>query len=420
MASGQDRPERRTPSVDDFLVDPPRDLSDWQWLWSGDRQFPIRSHRGLLGRLVVGLKRLFRPLVKVPQNDLWERQRAFNLILLEHLERLETARAEHLRRIEYQEALDAEGIREIMRHNDALFARADQKLDRYRRETRNLLGNLGGALAAVQSAPKGASETPAIIETIARAHEEHGYLELERLYRGTEEEIRERIAAYRPFLQDLPAGAPVLDLGCGRGEALALLRDWGLAGRGVDASARMVELCRDRGLAAEVGDLFAVLARAEEGSLGGVVSFHVIEHLPAVALDRLVRLAWRALRPGGVLILETPNPLSVVVAARNFWLDPTHVRPVHPESLKLMYELAGFDPVERLDLRPFPAAYRLPEIDLAKLPPEQRPLADQVNRLRDRLDDLLFGYQDFGMVGKKPLLFLGERSSLHVGQLGHG
>jgi SAM-dependent methyltransferase len=408
MSSGLDRPdhldqsERRAPSIDDFLVEhPTRDLSDWRWLWSGDQPFPIRSHRGLLGRLVVGFKRLFRPLVRLPQNDLWERQRIFNLILLEHLERLEIARAEHQRRIEYQEALDATGLHEIMRHNDALFARADQKLDRYRRETRDLLGSLGGALAAVKTAPQGAST-----EVVARAHEEHGYLELERRYRGTEEEIHERIAAYRPFFRDLPAGSAVLDLGCGRGEALTLLREWGFAGRGVDSSARMVELCHDRGLAAEVGDLFAVLAAVEEGSLGGVVSFHVIEHLPADALDRLVRLAYRTLRPGGVLILETPNPLSVVVAARNFWLDPTHVRPVHPESLKLMYELAGFDPVERLDLRPFAAADRLPEIDLAKLPPEQRPLADQVNRLRDRLDDLLFGCQDFGMVGRK-----GEKQS---------
>src|ERR1700704_2580433 len=158
MSSGLDRPdpldqsERRAPSIDDFLVEhPTRDLSDWRWLWSGDQPFPIRSHRGLLGRLVVGFKRLLRPLVKLPQNDLWERQRIFNLILLEHLERLETARAEHQRRIEYQEALDATGLHEIMRHNDALFARADQKLDRYRRETRDLLGSLGGALAAVET-----------------------------------------------------------------------------------------------------------------------------------------------------------------------------------------------------------------------------------------------------------------------------
>src|SRR5436305_5978120 len=163
----------------------------------------------------------------------------------------------------------------------------------------------------------------------------------------------------------------------------------------------MVALCRERGLDAAEGDLFAALAGVGEGSLGAVVSFHVIEHLPAAALDRLVRLAWRALAPGGVLILETPSPLSMVVAARNFWLDPTHVRPVHPDSLKLLYELAGFDPVERLDLRPFPAPERLPEITLAELPAEQRHLADLVNRPRDRLDELLFGYQDFGVVGRK-------------------
>jgi len=394
-------PQRRTPDIDDFLVKPTRDLHDWQWLWRGDHRFPLRSHRGFLGRLIVLWKRLFQPLVKTPQQDLWDRQRTFNLILLEHLIRSDDVRGDHRRRLEYLEALNSEGIHEIMRHNDALFARADQKVDRYRREVRDLLGSLGAALSVVKS-----GDQPGAIETVARAHEEHGYLELERRYRGTEEEIRERIAAYLPWLQSLPPPAntaPVLDLGCGRGETLALLRDHGIPARGVDTSARMVALCRERGLEAREGDLFAALEGLAEASLGGVVSFHVIEHLPGAALDRLVRLAWRALKPGGVLILETPNPLSMVVAARNFWLDPTHLRPVHPESLKLMYELAGFDPVERLDLRPFPPAERLPEIDLAKLPDDQRLLADKVNRLRDHLDELLFGFQDFGMVGRRPL-----------------
>ena len=403
----------RAPRVSDFLVEPTRDLTDWQWLWRGNHTFPIGSHRGLLGRVLVGVKRLLRPLVTTPQNDLWDRQRTFNLILLEHLAKAAETRGDHHRRLEYLEELNAKGIAEIMRHNDALFARADQKLDRYRREARDLVGSLGGALAVVESAaePPGAStvETPAAagagdaapaLAALARAREEHGYLELERRYRGTDEEIRRRISVYLPFL----AGkGMVLDLGCGRGEALAIFTAAGLAARGVDGSARMVALCRERGLEAEEGDAFAALAALPEGSLGGVVSFHVIEHLPAASLDRLVRLAYRALKPGGVLILETPNPLSMLVAARSFWLDPTHVRPVHPESLKLMYELAGFDPVERLDLRPYPDSERLPEIDLAQLPEEQRVLADKVNRLRDRLDELLFGYQDYGMVGKKPL-----------------
>ena len=164
---------------------------------------------------------------------------------------------------------------------------------------------------------------------------------------------------------------------------------------------RMVERCREQGLEAETGDLFEVLASLPEVSLGGVLSFHVIEHLPAAELDRLVRLAYRALAPGGVLILETPNPLSLVAGARNFWLDPTHRRPVHPESLELLYELAGFTSIERLELRPFPDSDRLPEIDLAALPDELHPLADQINRLRDRLDDLLYGAQDFAVVGRR-------------------
>ncbi|MCB9378807.1 MAG: class I SAM-dependent methyltransferase, partial [Holophagales bacterium] len=234
---------------------------------------------------------------------------------------------------------------------------------------------------------------------LEKAHSEQVYLALERRFRGTEEEIAERIARYLPWLE---GRGEAVDLGCGRGEALELFARHGISARGVDSSASMVEECRRKGLTAEAGDLFEALAAVPEGSLGAVVSFHVIEHLPAESLDRLVRLAWGALAPGGVLILETPNPLSVVVAARNFWLDPTHRRPVHPESLKLSYEQAGFDPVERVDLRPFPDRDRLPEIDIDRLPDEARAVGHHLNDLRDRLDDLLFGFQDYAMVGIKP------------------
>lgn len=285
-----------------------------------------------------------------------------------------------------------------MRHNDALFARVDQKLDRYRRTAQELLATLSGALAIAGAAPPAGATA-----VLQRARDEFGYLELERSFRGTEEEIAERLARYAPYL----AGrGPVLDLGCGRGEALAVLRRLGIPARGVDGNQQMVERCREQGLEVAAGDLFEHLAATSPGSLGGVVSFHVIEHLPPAELDRLVRLAWRALAPGGRLVLETPNPLSLVVAARNFWLDPTHLRPVHPASLRLLLEVAGFDPIELLELRPFPAAERLPEIDLAglaELPTEVRDLADQVNRLRDRLDDLLYGCQDYALIATRPV-----------------
>ena len=412
-----------------FVGEPTRDLGEWRRLWRRDAAFPIASHRGPLGRLLVAAKRLLRPLVKAPQADLWDRQRVFNLVLLEHLERIDAALGDVAGRLARLEVHAPEMFRETLEHNDALYARADQKLDRYRREAQDLTAALGAALAQVETVTTGTAEgaaadrgdagregaaEPAAAESVARpvrsatggslgrALDERAYLELERRYRGTEEEITERLRRYLPYLAGLPADRPVLDLGCGRGEALALLAEAGVPARGVDSSAQMVARCCDRGLEAEEGDLFAVLAAAEEGSLGAVVSFHVVEHLPPAALDRLVRLAGRALAPGGVLALETPNPLSLVVSGRSFWLDPTHVRPVHPEALRLLYELAGFERIELLELRPFPAAERLPEVDLTALPAEQHALADRVNRLRDRLDDLLHGHQDYGLIGVKP------------------
>lgn len=392
-------------------MSPPRGLPDWHELWSEDRPFPIRSHRGgLAGRLLVAAKRLLRPLVKAPQADLWDRQRVFNLILLEYLQDREALR--HEERIGHLENFVPRALDDLLRHNDALFARVDQKLDRHRRQVEKLLHALGAALAVAEGsaaasprAPSGAGGAEGdaeAIETLLRLRDEQAYLAFEERFRGTEEEVRERLRGYLETLEPARGLGEVLDLGCGRGEALEVLAEAGLAARGVDASAEMVARCRERGLHAETGDLFDALAAEAAGSLGAVVSFHVIEHLPAPSLDRLARLAWRALAPGGVLILETPNPLSVVVAARSFWLDPTHRRPVHPEALELLVRLAGFDPVERRELRPFAQAERLPEIDLAPLPEDQRDLADKVNRLRDALDELLFGYQDYAVVARKP------------------
>lgn len=385
----------QAPAIESFLGEPTRDISAWEWLWAGDHRFPAQSrHSGLLGRLIDRCKRLLRPFVRTPVADLWDRQRVFNLILLEILEtrqaRTQQILSSHAELIAALDHRTREGLAEVMGHNDALFALVDQKLDRYRRESRELWHRLGALVAASQSDPP---------KPLVEVQREQGYLDLEARYRGTENEIGERIAAYLPYLE---GRGEILDLGCGRGESLQVFTSHGLQARGIDASAEMVARCREKGLTAEEADLFEHLEAVDEGSLGAIVSYHVIEHLPATAVEKLVRLAWRALAPGGVLILETPSPLSLVMASRNFWIDPTHVRPVHPASLEITFRGAGFEPVHRLDLHPFPDSERLPEIDLKPLPEAQRELADQVNRLRDILDDLLFGQRDFALVGEKP------------------
>ena len=361
--------------------------------------------------MLVAFKRLLRPFVSLPQSDLWERQRVFNLILLDsfkhhlqewrdHQERVErlfekrmgeleqrTSDLEH--RTRHLENFLRQGLDEVMRHDDALFGRVDRKLDRYRRETDELTGLLRAALA----------EDGEVEERFRAADADVSYLAFEDRFRGARENIRDRVRVYLPRLRE---AAPVLDLGCGRGEALDLLQAEGIECRGIDASAAMVRHCREQGLAAEQGDVLTALAATEPKSLGGVVSLHVIEHLAPEQIDRLVQLSFAALRPGGLLVLETPNPLSVAVTARSFWLDPTHKRPVHPEALTACCEQAGFTGIERLDLRPYPEEERLPEIPLDGLDGQNRELADRLNRFRDELDDFLFGYRDYALIGVRP------------------
>ena len=410
-----------------------KSLADWQAIWESNQAFPVQGRPGPLGRLIVLVKKLLRPLVTAPQNDLWDRQRDYNLLIQNSLEGqqqmmdsvaaigrdlqtvqqelvrdihlskeathkdLVTARKElldyleaHEKRVTHLEDLKNEGFEEVMQHQDAMFAVVDSKLDAYRKKALELQGQLSSLLTVAET-----GGAPALEEAV----KDQGYLELERRHRGTEEEIISRIEPYLGFFK---ARGEVLDLGCGRGEALELLEKHGIAARGVDISDEMVARCREKGLRVEKGDLIGALEGTPDGTLGGVVSFHVIEHLPRELLERMIRLSWKALAPGGVLVLETPSPLSVVVGARNFWLDPTHLRPVHPESLKLAFELAGFDEVERIDRQPFAASQRLPEISVSEMPEDLRGLADEINRLRDQLDGLLYGFQDYGLVGRKP------------------
>jgi len=405
--SAESDPKRR---IAEFINEPTQDLYDWEWLFEGDHQFPLRSHRGLLGRLVVLFKRALRPFVKAPQNDLWDRQRLFNLVVIRHLHDrgptidalwrdLKQVRSDllrdvrtHARRLDHIEGYNRDSFDDVMRYSDGLFSLLDQKVDRYRREGEVLWGKLGSVLAQAE---------PGDGEAFREAWDERNYVELEDRFRGTERDIAGRAEPYIEILKRAPAGV-VLDLGCGRGETLQVFTDNGIECRGVDLSRAMVEHCREKGLQADEKDLFTALEECEEGSLSGIISLHVIEHLPGPALDRLIRLAWSRLASGGRLVLETPNPESVVVAARNFWLDPTHLRPIHPRTLALTFEQAGFKEIEKLGLRAFADEDRLPEIDVANLDAETLKVVDQINRLRDQLDSLLYGYQDYAIVGVRP------------------
>lgn len=180
------------------------------------------------------------------------------------------------------------------------------------------------------------------------------YRAFEERYRGSRELIKGRIAAYLPFIEPLLTAypsAPTVDLGCGRGEWLELLAESGFKAMGVDLDKGMLEACIERGLPVEQGDAIAYLFGLPDESQAVVSAFHIVEHITFDQLGNLVAEALRVLKPGGLLIMETPNPENIVVATRNFYLDPTHQRPIPSELLAFVAEYAGFARVKTLRLQ---------------------------------------------------------------------
>jgi len=219
-----------------------------------------------------------------------------------------------------------------------------------RRESAWTRNQLNGLVAALDRRQGPAPDT-AVRPPSEAAAEETFYPTLEQHFRGSAADVRARLGAYRRWIDGLPAG-PVADLGCGRGEWLELLGEWGVAAKGIDLNALNARDLRERGLDAEQADLMQWLRAQPDESFAALTSFHVIEHLPFGTLLRLIQEARRVLRPGGRLILETPNPENVIVATQTFWLDPSHVRPLPPALLELLVRDAGLELDALLRLNP--------------------------------------------------------------------
>ncbi|HVF86019.1 MAG TPA: methyltransferase domain-containing protein [Pyrinomonadaceae bacterium] len=187
--------------------------------------------------------------------------------------------------------------------------------------------------------------------TIARAFAEF-YAAFEDQFRGGAEEIKELFRVYLPYLRNAGITTGILDLGCGRGDWLELLREEGFAARGADSNSVLVGRCRERGLDVTEDEVIAHLRGLPDASLGAVTAFHVIEHFPFETLMNLVDEAWRVLKPGGLIIFETPSPENIVVAACNFHSDPTHHKPVFPHTLRFAMSHRGFTDVSLIFLHP--------------------------------------------------------------------
>ncbi len=199
-------------------------------------------------------------------------------------------------------------------------------------------------------------------------------------FRGSEEYVK---SGQRFYLPHFAACRSVLDIGCGRGEFLEMMRDAGVPARGIDLSEESVALCRHKQLDAEVADLFEYLHNLPEAALDGIFCSQVVEHLPPERLPEMIKLAASRLSRNGVIAIETPNPECLAIFATHFYLDPTHTRPVPHPLLAFYLEEFGIG-----------------NIEVRRLAPARESMAS-LDSIPEDFRDAFFGSLDYAIMGRK-------------------
>jgi SAM-dependent methyltransferase len=254
---------------------------------------------------------------------------------------------------------------------------------------------LSEELRALREGLASAPPAPEQARAASRAADDAVYTAFENRFRGSREELRER---QRGYVELLRGHAPAVDLGCGRGELLELLKAAGIEARGVEGNASAVQECRAKGLDVASGDLVAFLEGQAPAGLGAVLAAQVAEHLEPAALQRLLAAAHRALRPGGLLVLETVNVASALAFFDVYVRDLTHAQPLHPETLRFMAAAAGFSDA-RIELRsPVPDDVKLHLVPTGGLAP---PVVKALNENVARLNALLFAPLDYALIATR-------------------
>lgn len=340
-------------------------------------QYTISSNRRLVGPVLVKGRQLVNSEVRRYVDPIFSKQSEFNIDLVHA--------------IEENNSLLIELIEEKI--NQAVNKKIDEILS-------SISADLDNKVWLANILEKRIKDNTLNIGVNQGEHEglSVDYLAFENKFRGSSQDIRQRQSLFIEYFRQCKN---VLDIGCGRGEFLELMKENGIPALGIDIDDGMVSYCIRKGLNVKKEDSLIFLEKEEDASLDGIFMDQVIEHLEPTYLVKLLMLCRKKLVSGGVILLETVNPLSLTSFV-NFYIDMTHVRPVHPYTLIYLVQSIGFKDINIKFVAPVPEEFRLKKIDPSPASEESERIAfSTFNSNIDRLNDILFGAQDYVLLGRR-------------------
>ncbi|MEE4563347.1 class I SAM-dependent methyltransferase [Paenibacillus polymyxa] len=413
-------------------------------IWNYSADFPITTHRRGVGKLIVLGKKIIRKLTRWYVNPAFEKQVDFNAHTVRMLNEIvkllkshETntnkhdennapelsATVEQLQNRIYELSESVELLQSRLRETNEFNVKQGQEVqslaNEFRLDAQQLRSDYNLRLDRMDSSIRVATERLRRIErnknyisgddksiidvgstkishnSQANDSLDFDYFLFEEYYRGSRDQIKEK---QKHYLEYFGNATHVLDLGCGRGEFTEMLLEKGVKVTSVDLSDDMVAYCRERGFPVIQSDVITFLETIDDNSVDGVFLSHVIEHMKTSDLIKLVQLAHRKLKPTGWFIAETPNPQTMSVFTQSFYMDPTHIKPVHPLTIKFICETAGFHRNDLHYISPNDAYLQLPRLEVAGA---EIANLDRFNETVEHWNRIIFGCQDYFISAQK-------------------